>query len=118
MEALRSSYGGDSDSDSDSDPLPTGGNASSKASVSEEGYIGRATDLWLSGDLKVVEAEVVMSPNMYLIDFSEWEVFVNDDCTRSFLSVEIKKQIQAVNEVYKLHNLPEFYKLDVKCMND
>ncbi|XP_058207479.1 uncharacterized protein LOC131320698 isoform X2 [Rhododendron vialii] len=54
----------------------------------------------------------------YLIDFSEWEVFVNDDCTRSFLSVEvrkeglaeIKKQIQAVNEVYKLHNLPEFYK--------
>ncbi|KAG5558233.1 hypothetical protein RHGRI_008236 [Rhododendron griersonianum] len=53
----------------------------------------------------------------YLIDFSDWEVFVNDDCTRSFLSVEvrkeglakIKKQIQAVNEVYKLHNLPEFY---------
>ncbi|KAI8564460.1 hypothetical protein RHMOL_Rhmol03G0183600 [Rhododendron molle] len=54
----------------------------------------------------------------YLIDFSEWEVFVIDDCTRSFLLVEvrkeglaeIKKQIQAVNEVYKLHNLPEFYK--------
>ncbi|KAI8564465.1 hypothetical protein RHMOL_Rhmol03G0183800 [Rhododendron molle] len=80
----------------------------------DSGYIGRATDLWLSGDLKVVKAEVVM----YLIDFSQWEVFVNDDCTRSFLSVEvrkeglaeIKKQIQAVNEVYKLHNLPEFYK--------
>ncbi|KAI8564459.1 hypothetical protein RHMOL_Rhmol03G0183600 [Rhododendron molle] len=56
--------------------------------------------------------------NRYLIDFSEWEVFVIDDCTRSFLLVEvrkeglaeIKKQIQAVNEVYKLHNLPEFYK--------
>ncbi|KAH7866237.1 hypothetical protein Vadar_017524 [Vaccinium darrowii] len=54
----------------------------------------------------------------YLIDFSEWEVFVNDEHTRSFLSLEvtkeglaeIKKHIQAVNEVYKLHNLPEFYK--------
>ncbi|PSR93286.1 U6 snRNA phosphodiesterase [Actinidia chinensis var. chinensis] len=54
----------------------------------------------------------------YLIDFSKLEVFVNDDRTRSFLSVEvlreglaeITKQIQAVNEVYKLHNLPEFYK--------
>ncbi|XP_057482780.1 uncharacterized protein LOC130769573 isoform X1 [Actinidia eriantha] len=53
----------------------------------------------------------------YLIDFSKLEVFVNDDCTHSFLSVEvlrkglteITKQIQAVNEVYKLHNLPEFY---------
>ncbi|KAL7253680.1 hypothetical protein ACSBR1_008096 [Camellia fascicularis] len=54
----------------------------------------------------------------YWIDFNEWEVFVNDDHTRSFLSIavktkglaEIRKQIQAVNEVYKLHNLPEFYK--------
>ncbi|KAJ0546510.1 putative U6 snRNA phosphodiesterase Usb1 [Helianthus annuus] len=54
----------------------------------------------------------------YLIDFNKWEVFVNDDKTRTFLSIEnttgglpeIKKQIQAVNEVYKLHNLPEFYK--------
>ncbi|CAL5364088.1 unnamed protein product [Camellia sinensis] len=54
----------------------------------------------------------------YWIDFNEWEVFVNDDHTRSFLSIEVKtkglaeirKQIQAVNEVYKLHNLPEFYK--------
>lgn len=54
----------------------------------------------------------------YWIDFSKWEVFVNDDQTRSFLSLEIikgglteiTKQIQAVNEVYKLHNLPEFYK--------
>ncbi|XP_023645295.1 U6 snRNA phosphodiesterase isoform X2 [Capsella rubella] len=25
----------------------------------------------------------------YLIDFNKWEVFVNDDCTRSFLSLEI-----------------------------
>ncbi|KAF7146843.1 hypothetical protein RHSIM_Rhsim03G0158000 [Rhododendron simsii] len=64
-----------------------GGNASSKASVSEEVRY------------------------RYLIDFSEWKVFVNDDCTRSFLSVKIEKQIQAVNEVYKLHNLPEFYKI-------
>ncbi|KAI3731217.1 hypothetical protein L1987_62403 [Smallanthus sonchifolius] len=54
----------------------------------------------------------------YLIDFNKWEVFVNDDKTRTFLSVEnttgglaeITKQIQAVNEVYRLHNLPEFYK--------
>ncbi|KAL8258211.1 hypothetical protein R6Q59_030252 [Mikania micrantha] len=54
----------------------------------------------------------------YLIDFTKWEVFVNDDKTRTFLSIEntagglaeITKQIQAVNEVYKLHNLPEFYK--------
>lgn len=54
----------------------------------------------------------------YWIDFSKWEVFVNDDHTRSFVSVEvitaglaeITKQIQVVNEVYKLHNLPEFYK--------
>ncbi|KAJ0538599.1 putative U6 snRNA phosphodiesterase Usb1 [Helianthus annuus] len=57
----------------------------------------------------------------YLIDFNKWEVFVNDDKTRTFLSIEnttgglpeIKKQIQAVNEVYKLHNLPEFYKVRV-----
>ncbi|XP_010555597.1 PREDICTED: U6 snRNA phosphodiesterase [Tarenaya hassleriana] len=54
----------------------------------------------------------------YWMDFSKWEVFVNDDCTRSFLSLEITtagvaeitKQIHAVNDVYKLHNLPEFYK--------
>ncbi|KAI3702493.1 hypothetical protein L6452_28231 [Arctium lappa] len=54
----------------------------------------------------------------YLIDFNKWEVFVNDDRTRTFLSVEnitqglaeVTRQIQSVNEVYKLHNLPEFYK--------
>lgn len=54
----------------------------------------------------------------YLIDFNKWEIFVNDDSTRTFMSLEvlggglvqIRKQIQAVNEVYKLHNLPEFYK--------
>ncbi|XP_068331226.1 uncharacterized protein [Pyrus communis] len=54
----------------------------------------------------------------YWIDFSKWEAFVNDDQTRTFVSIEviaaglaeITKQIQAVNEVYKLHNLPEFYK--------
>ncbi|KAM1020480.1 hypothetical protein ACFX14_041747 [Malus domestica] len=45
-------------------------------------------------------------------------VFVNDDQTRTFVSIEIiaaglaeiTKQIQAVNEVYKLHNHPKFYK--------
>lgn len=54
----------------------------------------------------------------YFIDLSKWEVFINDDHTRTFLSMEvitgglaeITRQIQAVNEVYKLHNLPEFYK--------
>ncbi|KAH1131455.1 hypothetical protein J1N35_002833 [Gossypium stocksii] len=54
----------------------------------------------------------------YWIDFNKWEVFMNDDRTCTFLSLEvitgglpeITKQIQAVNEVYKLHNLPEFYK--------
>ncbi|XP_042986658.1 U6 snRNA phosphodiesterase isoform X3 [Carya illinoinensis] len=54
----------------------------------------------------------------YWIDFSKWQVFVNDDHTRTFLSMEvvtgglaeIRKQIHSVNEVYKLHNLPEFYK--------
>ncbi|KAE8056865.1 hypothetical protein FH972_013601 [Carpinus fangiana] len=54
----------------------------------------------------------------YWIDFSKLQVFVNDDRTRTFLSIEvitgglaeIKRQIHAVNEVYRLHMLPEFYK--------
>ncbi|GLU20858.1 hypothetical protein SLE2022_370360 [Rubroshorea leprosula] len=54
----------------------------------------------------------------YWIDFNKWEVFVNDEHTRSFLSVEVStgglaeitRHIQAVNEAYKLHNLPEYYK--------
>ncbi|KAJ8772471.1 hypothetical protein K2173_027648 [Erythroxylum novogranatense] len=60
----------------------------------------------------------LQSQKRYWIDFSKWEVFVNDDQTRSFLSIEvvnggldeIVKQIRYVNEVYRLHNLPEFYK--------
>uniref|UniRef100_A0A0R0LD64 U6 snRNA phosphodiesterase 1 n=1 Tax=Glycine max TaxID=3847 RepID=A0A0R0LD64_SOYBN len=56
--------------------------------------------------------------HQYWIDFNKWEVFVNDDHTRSFLSaevvqgglVEITKQIEVVNAIYRLHNLPEFYK--------
>ncbi|EYU20160.1 hypothetical protein ABFS82_06G053200 [Erythranthe guttata] len=60
----------------------------------------------------------LQSHKRYWIDFNKWEVFVNDDGTRTFLSIEvttgglaeIRKQIQSVNEVYKLHNLPEFYK--------
>ncbi|XP_020548786.1 U6 snRNA phosphodiesterase isoform X1 [Sesamum indicum] len=59
----------------------------------------------------------LQSHRRYWIDFNKWEVFVNDDRTRTFLSMEvtagglaeIKKQIDAVNEVYRLHNLPEFY---------
>lgn len=30
-----------------------------------------------------------------------------------FIWFQITKQIQAVNEVYKLHNLPEFYKVSI-----
>lgn len=59
----------------------------------------------------------LQSHKRYWIDFNNWEVFVNDDRTRTFLSLEvtgaglaeIKKQIDLVNGVYKLHNLPEFY---------
>ncbi|CAA7411098.1 unnamed protein product [Spirodela intermedia] len=54
----------------------------------------------------------------YWIEFSRWEVFVNDDQTRTFLSLEvdgaglseISRQIQIINDVYRLHGLPEFYK--------
>ncbi|XP_015958280.3 uncharacterized protein LOC107482345 [Arachis duranensis] len=54
----------------------------------------------------------------YWIDFNHWEVFINDDHTRTFLSlevvqgglVEITKQIELINAIYKLHSLPEFYK--------
>ncbi|XP_054814578.1 uncharacterized protein LOC129315082 [Prosopis cineraria] len=60
----------------------------------------------------------LQTQQLYWIDFSKWEVFENDDHTRTFLSLEvvqgglreIAKQIEAVNGVYKLHNLPEFYK--------
>ncbi|XP_073126841.1 uncharacterized protein [Henckelia pumila] len=60
----------------------------------------------------------LQSHRRYWIDFTKWVVFVNDDYTRTFLSLEvtagglteIKKQIEAVNDVYRLHNLPEFYK--------
>ncbi|GAB2281866.1 hypothetical protein Dimus_016428 [Dionaea muscipula] len=60
----------------------------------------------------------LLSQKRYWIDFSRWEVFINDDGTRTFLSIEviggglaeITRQIRAVNHVYRLHNLPEFYK--------
>ncbi|KZV42720.1 hypothetical protein F511_10428 [Dorcoceras hygrometricum] len=60
----------------------------------------------------------LQSHRRYCIDFTKWVVFVNDDYTRTFLSLEVtaggltemKKQIEAVNDVYRLHNLPEFYK--------
>lgn len=35
--------------------------------------------------------------NRYWIDFNKWEVFVNDDCTRTFLSVEVTTS--GLNEV-------------------
>ncbi|KAH8932592.1 hypothetical protein BDL97_19G081300 [Sphagnum fallax] len=54
----------------------------------------------------------------FWMEFGSWEVFINDEHTRSFLSLEIvavgnpeiKKQVSLVDEVYKLHNLPAFYK--------
>ncbi|KAL5724043.1 hypothetical protein ACHQM5_007356 [Ranunculus cassubicifolius] len=60
----------------------------------------------------------LQSQKQFWIDFNKLQVFVNDDHTRTFLSLEvlsrglaeITKQIQTVNEIYRLHNLPEFYK--------
>ncbi|EPS64369.1 hypothetical protein M569_10409, partial [Genlisea aurea] len=59
----------------------------------------------------------LQSSKRYRMEFDKVEVFDNDDFTRTFLclevttvgSREIKKQIDRVNEVYRLHNLPEFY---------
>ncbi|ONK73449.1 uncharacterized protein A4U43_C04F31610, partial [Asparagus officinalis] len=58
------------------------------------------------------------SQRRYQIDFNKWDVFVNDDQTRSFISLEvtgeglaeISRQIRVVDEIYRLHGLPEFYK--------
>ncbi|GLJ21920.1 hypothetical protein SUGI_0410240 [Cryptomeria japonica] len=58
------------------------------------------------------------SQKRYWIEFGKWEVFINDDQTRSFLALEvttrglseISKQICIVDEAFRLHNLPEFYK--------
>ncbi|KAK1272500.1 hypothetical protein QJS04_geneDACA012536 [Acorus gramineus] len=60
----------------------------------------------------------LQSQKRYWIEFTKWEVFVNDDHTRTFLSLEvtgeglyeITKQIHIVDEIYRLHGLPEFYK--------
>lgn len=62
--------------------------------------------------------EKLQSQRGYWIEFNKWDVFVNDDLTRTFLSLEvtggglqqISRQIQIVDEVYRLHGLPEFYK--------
>ncbi|GMH02543.1 hypothetical protein Nepgr_004382 [Nepenthes gracilis] len=70
------------------------------------------------GSMVTMLRQNLQSQRRYWIDFSKWEVFVNDDRTRTFLSIEvtsggfaeIMKQIQAVDYVYKLHNLPQFYK--------
>jgi len=58
------------------------------------------------------------SQKRYWIEFGKWEVFINDDQTRSFLAMEvttgglseISKQVHVVDEIFRLHNLPEFYK--------
>ncbi|URE43925.1 CBS domain, partial [Musa troglodytarum] len=54
----------------------------------------------------------------YSVEFNKWNVFVNDEQTRSFLALEvlggglseITKQIHIVDVIYRLHGLPEFYK--------
>ncbi|KAJ7526606.1 hypothetical protein O6H91_16G014200 [Diphasiastrum complanatum] len=54
----------------------------------------------------------------YSIEFGKWAVFVNDERTRSFLALEIvnggfpeiQRQVCLVNDVYKLHDLPLYYK--------
>eukprot|EP00250_Pteridium_aquilinum_P001528 c11723_g1_i1 orf=248-1189(+) len=53
----------------------------------------------------------------FWLDLDQWEVFVNDEQTRSFLSLEVLgkglseicRQIRIVDEVFKLHNLPMYY---------
>lgn len=32
---------------------------------------------------------MILRSNRFWIDFDKWEVFVNDDCTRTFLSLEV-----------------------------
>ncbi|KAH7286994.1 hypothetical protein KP509_32G032100 [Ceratopteris richardii] len=54
----------------------------------------------------------------FWFELNRWELFINDEKTRSFLSlevvgkglVEICRQIQLVDEVFQLHNLPVYYK--------
>ncbi|KAK8957194.1 hypothetical protein KSP39_PZI001181 [Platanthera zijinensis] len=54
----------------------------------------------------------------YWMEFNKWDVFVNDELTRSFLSLEvtgnglleITRQISIVDDIYRLHGLPKFYK--------
>ncbi|MCO5556848.1 hypothetical protein L7F22_010402 [Adiantum nelumboides] len=55
----------------------------------------------------------------YWLNLDQWELFVNDEQTRSFLSLEVVskglseicRQIQVVDEVFRLHNLPAYYKV-------
>ncbi|XP_068656093.1 uncharacterized protein [Aristolochia californica] len=62
--------------------------------------------------------EKLQSIKKYSMDFSKWEVFVNADQTRTFLAMEvtagglaqIRRQIHIVDDIYRLHNLPVFYK--------
>lgn len=54
----------------------------------------------------------------YWVEYGMWKAFINDERTRSFLAIEvvsggsseIKRQVLLVDEVYKRHNLPTFYK--------
>ncbi|EFJ23408.1 hypothetical protein SELMODRAFT_442940 [Selaginella moellendorffii] len=57
------------------------------------------------------------SQKRFWIEFGRWEVYLNDDRSRTFLGLEvvsgglsdIRRQIALVTEAYKLHGLPPFY---------
>ena len=40
-------------------------------------------------DITIFHINTIFLGGRYLIDFSKWEVFVNDDHTRTFLSMEV-----------------------------
>lgn len=54
----------------------------------------------------------------FWLELNQWETFVNDEQTRSFLSLEVVskglseicRQIQVVDDVFRLHNLSVYYK--------
>ncbi|EMS63680.1 hypothetical protein TRIUR3_35251 [Triticum urartu] len=84
----------------------------------EKVLLGREFHVHQIDSLVAMLRQKFQSQQRYWMDFNKWEHFVNDDSTRSFLSLEvtrtglpeISKQIHMVDEVYRLHGLPEFYK--------
>ncbi|GAQ83517.1 hypothetical protein KFL_001510200 [Klebsormidium nitens] len=61
--------------------------------------------------------ENFMSQKRFALKLAEWQAFVNDDSTRSFLALgtthgteQICEQVRLVNEAFAVHELPVFYK--------